>query len=212
MIAYKIYIMAARSSLPHEGVKDCRFLNKSFDDAIDFVKRHLSSESAASGEGLLSLQQEEEVEGTTYLAGISSASLPPLLLAPPLPPAVFSSISSAASPTNGQTPPSSSPIIIPSAAAFSPPPSATPPLSIPTSTPPPVKSRTFLGRRKAAFLHTHFYLNSYEQLEADLLDEMWTKPILHVGELVSGDEKVFHYTAKHMNTKAVKNKSEVWSL
>ena len=171
MIAYKIYIIAARSSLPHEGVKDCRFLNKSFDDAIDFVKRHLSSESAASGEGLLSLQQEEEVEGTTYLAGISSASHPPLLLAPP-PPAVFSFISSAASPTNGQTPPSSSPIIIPSAAAFSPPPSATPPLSIPTSTPPPVKSRTFLGRRKAAFLHTHFYLNSYEQLEADLLDDV----------------------------------------
>jgi hypothetical protein len=62
------------------------------------------------------------------------------------------------------------------------------------------------GRRKAEYLHTHFYLNSYEESEVKLLDEMWLKPIVHVGELVSGDEKVFHFTGNHMNTKAVKQK------
>jgi len=38
---------------------------------------------------------------------------------------------------------------------------------------------------------------------------MFLHPIVQVGEVVAGDEKLFHYTAHHMNTKAVPQKKDV---
>jgi hypothetical protein len=40
---------------------------------------------------------------------------------------------------------------------------------------------------------------------------MWLKPIIQIGEVVAGDEKLYHYTARHQNTKAVGQKKDVSS-
>jgi len=147
MIAYTIYIMASRSSLPHEGVHGARFLNESFEEAVQYFTEKFSSTSS------------------TFSFSSSSSS-------------------SSSSPSSSSTS-SHFPSALPAVAS------------------------QITGRRKAEYLHTHFYLNSYKESERKLLDEMWMKPIIHVGEIVSGDEKVFHFTGSHMNTKAVKQKTEV---
>jgi len=66
-----------------------------------------------------------------------------------------------------------------------------------------------IGFGKAEYLHSHFYVNIYEDEEKQKLDEMWLHPVLQIGEVVAGDEKLFHYTAHHMNTKAVPQKKDV---
>ena len=65
------------------------------------------------------------------------------------------------------------------------------------------------GYHKAEFLHSHFYVNIYDAAEKYALDELWLRPIIQIGEVVSGDEKVFHFTAHHMNTRAIPQKKEV---
>jgi len=73
----------------------------------------------------------------------------------------------------------------------------------------PPGKEDILGSRKAEFLHSHFYFNIYHEEEKSKLDSMWMHPIIQIGEIVSGDEKLFHFTAHHMNTKAVPQKKEV---
>lgn len=70
-------------------------------------------------------------------------------------------------------------------------------------------ARKLIGFGKACYLHSHFYCNIYDVEEKEKLDAMWLNPILQVGEVVAGDEKLFHYTACHMNTKAVPQKKDV---
>jgi hypothetical protein len=70
-------------------------------------------------------------------------------------------------------------------------------------------SSSTTGARKAEHLHGRFYINIHNEEERRLLDEMLLKPIIHVGEVVAGDEKLFRYTAHHMNTKAVSQKKDV---
>lgn len=72
---------------------------------------------------------------------------------------------------------------------------------------PPLKEAT--GARKAEHLHSHFYININNEEERNLVDGLFLHPIIHVGEVVAGDEKLFHYTAHHMNTKAVPQKKDV---
>lgn len=72
-----------------------------------------------------------------------------------------------------------------------------------------VKKERVIGFGKACYLHSHFYCNIYLEKEKQKLNEMWLHPILQVGEVVAGDEKLFHYTAHHMNTKAVPQKKDV---
>ena len=68
-----------------------------------------------------------------------------------------------------------------------------------------------LGYEKAAYLYGHFYFNIYKDEEKGKLDEMWLKPVIQIGEVVAGDEKLYHYTAHHMNTQAVPQKKDVSS-
>ena len=164
MIAYTIYIIASRSSIPQEGVKGARFSNNSFEGAVKFFMEKFSSSTTTTSSISLSTSSD-------------SSSTFPFFLHP----------SSAADAANRECSSHSAPQL--------------PAIVVPPS--------QITGRRKAEYLHTHFYLNSYEESEVKLLDEMWLKPIVHVGELVSGDEKVFHFTGNHMNTKAVKQKTEV---
>ena len=77
---------------------------------------------------------------------------------------------------------------------------------------PSAASAKLIGFGKAEYLHSHFYVNIYEDEERQKLDEMWLQPILQIGEVVAGDEKLFHYTAHHMNTKAVPQKKDVCSF
>jgi hypothetical protein len=65
------------------------------------------------------------------------------------------------------------------------------------------------GSHKAEFLHSHFFINVYDDEEKNLLDDLLLNPIIHVGEVVAGDEKLFHFTANHMNTKAIPQKKDV---
>lgn len=65
------------------------------------------------------------------------------------------------------------------------------------------------GFNKMEYLHSHFYINIYEDEENVALNSLWLRPIIQIGEVVAGDEKVFHYTANHMNTKAVPQKKDV---
>jgi hypothetical protein len=67
-------------------------------------------------------------------------------------------------------------------------------------------SSNILGSQKAAYLHCHFYFNVYKEEEKRELNSMWLKHIIQIGEVVAGDEKLYHYTANHMNTKAVPQK------
>jgi len=52
-------------------------------------------------------------------------------------------------------------------------------------------------------------MNIYQEEEKKKLEEMLLNPIIQIGEVVAGDEKLFHYTAHHMNTKAVPQKKDV---
>jgi hypothetical protein len=65
------------------------------------------------------------------------------------------------------------------------------------------------GARKAEHIHGHFYINIHNEEERRLLDDLFLNPVIHVGEVVAGDEKLFHYTAHHMNTKAIPQKKDV---
>ena len=65
------------------------------------------------------------------------------------------------------------------------------------------------GFNKVEYLHSHFYINVYEEEEKQALSKIWLNPIIQIGEVVAGDEKVFHYTANHVNTKAVPQKKDV---
>jgi hypothetical protein len=60
-----------------------------------------------------------------------------------------------------------------------------------------------------SYLHGHFYFNVYKEEEKRELNSMWLKHIIQIGEVVVGDEKLYHYTANHMNTKAVPQKKDV---
>ena len=69
--------------------------------------------------------------------------------------------------------------------------------------------KDILGARKAEFIHGHLYINIHNEEEKSLLEDLFLNPVIHVGEVVAGDEKLFHYTAHHMNTKAVPQKKDV---
>ena len=91
--------------------------------------------------------------------------------------------------------------------------SLTPPIILST---PPISSSSSdsssniaLGFEKAICLHGHFYFNAYNEEEKEKLNAMWLNPIVQIGEVVAGDEKLYHYTAHHMNTRAVPQKKDV---
>ena len=77
---------------------------------------------------------------------------------------------------------------------------------LPSST---AAASNILGYGKAEYLHSHFYVNIYNENEKKLLENMWLAPVLQIGEVVAGDEKLFHYTAHHMNTRTVPQKKDV---
>jgi len=67
-----------------------------------------------------------------------------------------------------------------------------------------------VGVNRCEHLHTHLYLNPYDASEEKFLHECLLHPVLSIGEVVAGDEKVFHYTSKQsMNVRVVPSKHEV---
>jgi hypothetical protein len=66
-----------------------------------------------------------------------------------------------------------------------------------------------VGIRKMEFLHSYFYLNAYSKEEVSSFNESLCSIIERIGEVSSGDEKLFHFTGHSMNVRVVPSKREV---
>ena len=184
MLAYTIYIIGTRKFLPHEGKTNQHFQREAYKDARNYFLAKFASSSTTSSSNLVPS------------ASSSSSSTSSSSNAPSLYNATAEVTSSSSSTPPLWSTPSSSVIDNESDDHLE--------ISAPIS--------NFLGCEKASYLHGHFYFNIYMEEEKVQLDEMWLKPVIQIGEVVAGDEKLYHYTAHHMNTKAVPQKKDVSSF
>jgi len=222
MIAYTIYIIGSRKFLPQEGKGKQHFQRDGYKDARNYLVAKFASASAASSastsapsaastsssisisvsssstssilchNAAAAVLSSEDLSFIDTTEETSSFSTPPLLCQ-------ISASASAADHCNSDSSSSAAGIASSSSAAS-------------TSPPQQHQGSKILGFEKAAFLHGHFYFNIYKEGEKGKLDEMWLKPVIQIGEVVAGDEKLYHYTAHHMNTKAVPQKKDVSSF
>lgn len=190
MIAYTIYIIGTRKILPQEGKTSQRFQREGYKDARNYFLAKFASSSSASSSIVSSTTTSSSGLFCNEAAAASDESLS------------FIDATDGGS-TSPSTPPllycSSSPCQLDGGDSER---------EMSTTTP----LSKILGCDKAAYLHGHFYFNIYKEEEKGKLDEMWLKPVIQIGEVVAGDEKLYHYTAHHMNTKAVPQKKDVSNM
>ena len=218
MIAYTIYIIGSRKFLPQEGKGKQHFQRDGYKDARNYLVAKFASASAPSSapsaaftsssisisvsssstssilchNAAAAVLSSEDLSFIDTTEETSSFSTPPLLCQ-------ISASASASDHCNSDSSSAAAGIASSSSAAS-------------TSPPQQHQGSKILGFEKAAFLHGHFYFNIYKEGEKGKLDEMWLKPVIQIGEVVAGDEKLYHYTAHHMNTKAVPQKKDVSSF
>jgi len=189
MLAYTIYIIGTRKFLPHEGKKNQHFQQEGYKDArasllqkVTFAAAASVTTSSSTAAFSSSIEHSTVAEKEEAQICSSSSSSAPSLLTPPL---ILSTPPIASSSSSSSS----------------------------TSTRRGTGSSSkLLGFEKAQYLHGHFYFNSYNEEEKERLNQMWLNPIIQIGEVVAGDEKLYHYTAHHMNTKAVPQKKDVSNL